>query len=285
MKYFLSFASSPMRRSLHRIEAQARALKLYDDVLIYDESNLDKDFSTKFAERLVHGSKGFGYWSWKAQAIHQVLQKMQDGDILQYTDSGCHLNAKGLKRLNDYFELAQHSKTGILAFQLKDPDYLLPIPTVGALDLREFKWVKGDLLDYFGVRSRVEITHTQTIGAGIIFIRKCAGSIALVNQWRAVIDSSFSLIDDTPSASANLEGFIEHRHDQAIFSLLCKLNGVDTISAYEYWYPSVIGRGPDWGILQSFPVHAKRDKDFGPLVNFGMFCQRIFFKFRRTLSR
>jgi hypothetical protein len=244
---------------------------------------LDKEFSVRFAEKLVHGSKGFGYWSWKPQVIRQALRKLQDGDILQYTDSGCHLNPNGMKRLNDYFEMAQKNNLGILAFQLKDPDYLLPKPTVGALDLAEFKWVKGDLLDYFGVRNRLDITQTQTIGAGIIFIRKCAQSVALVDQWCAVIESSFSLIDDTPSVSANLEGFIEHRHDQAIFSLLCKLNHVDTISAYEYWYPSAVNSGPDWGILQNFPIHAKRDKDFGAIANFSLLIQRIVSKIKRMI--
>ena len=273
-----------MRRSLNRIAAQAKSLNFYDRLFLFDESDLDKYFSAKFSDRLVHGSKGFGYWSWKPQAIHQVLEKMQDGDILQYTDSGCHLNAKGLKRLNDYFQLAQQSKTGILAFQLKDPDHLLPPPTTGALDLGEYKWVKGDLLDHFGVRDRLDITHTQTIGAGIIFIRKCAESVAIVDQWRAVVDVSFSFIDDTPSVSENIEGFIEHRHDQSIFSLLCKLHDVDTISAYEYWYPSVDGSGPNWDILQNFPVHAKRDKDFGVLMNIEMFFQRLISKIKRTLS-
>lgn len=274
-----------MRRSLHRIESQARELKFYDELFIFDEHDLDSNFYARFSERLVHGSRGYGYWSWKPQVIHQVLSKMQVGDVLQYTDSGCHLNIKGLKRLNDYFELAEQSKSGILAFQLKPPDYSLPTPTVGALDLTEYKWVKGDLLDYFGVRNRLDVTHTQTIGAGIIFIRKCAKSVALVDQWRAVVDSSFALIDDSPSVSSNLEGFIEHRHDQAIFSLLCKLNAVDTISAYEYWYPSVDARGPDWDILQRFPIHAKRDKDFGPLINLGILFQRIFSKIKRILSR
>jgi hypothetical protein len=282
MKYFLSFASSPMRRSLNRIEVQAKALNFYDNLFFYDESDLDEGFTTKFANKLVHGSKGFGYWSWKPQVILQVLRRMQDGDILQYTDSGCHLNEKGMQRLYDYFKLAQQSKTGILAFQLKDPDGLLPPPEIGALDLSEFKWVKGDLLDHLCVRDRADITCTQTIGAGIIFIRKCAESVAIIEQWGAVADFSFALIDDTPSVSANLDGFIEHRHDQSIFSLLCKLNDVDTLSAYEYWYPSVDGSGPDWKILQNFPVHAKRDKDFGPLINFVLLVQRSISKFKRV---
>jgi hypothetical protein len=71
------------------------------------------------------------------------------------------------------------------------------------------------------------------------------------------------LIDDTPSSSPNKYGFIEHRHDQAIFSLLCIKYKVLTVSAYEYWYPkkgSLQIIAPDWAALKEFPIHAKRDK-------------------------
>ena len=77
----------------------------------------------------------------------------------------------------------------------------------------------------------------------------------------------FNLIDDTPSKSKNLKGFIEHRHDQAVFSILCKINSVDTLSAYEYWYPSKSKGKPDWSILKDYPIHAKRDLDYGVIKN------------------
>ena len=34
-------------------------------------------------------------------------------------------------------------------------------------------------------------------------------------------------MDDTPSQSPNLSGFIENRHDQSVFSILTKLRGID----------------------------------------------------------
>ena len=37
------------------------------------------------------------------------------------------------------------------------------------------------------------------------------------------ISLNHHLIDDTPSKSPNFKEFIEHRHDQSIFSLLTKL--------------------------------------------------------------
>jgi len=284
MKVLLTFASSSMRRSADRLAKQAKALEFYDAIDSCSELNLSLDFRAKHKNALIEGTRGYGYWCWKPQIIYQTLERMNEGDILQYTDAGCHLNPKGIARLRDYFELARNSRKGILAFQLRDPSPPLPKPSVGALNLPDYQWIKGDLLDYFGVRDREDITATQTIGAGIIFIRKCQESMALIDKWRSVIEASFSLIDDTCSRSESLPGFREHRHDQAIFSVICKLEAIETISAYEYWYPSQVGAGPDWKILKSYPVHAKRDKDFGIWGNILILFSRIFSKIKSIVN-
>jgi hypothetical protein len=133
-------------------------------------------------------------------------------------------------------------------------------------DQPNYQWVKGDLFDHFGVRDNKSYTHAQAIGAGITFIKKCQQSVALIREWQGIIAQDFSLLDDTPSESPNLEGFREHRHDQAIFSLLCLKHGVPTLSAYEYWYPKNLASDrlePDWDALRDFPIHARRDKDLG----------------------
>ena len=91
--------------------------------------------------------------------------------------------------------------------------------------------------------------------------------MTILRKWIEIIDADFSLIDDTPSKSPNTPDFIEHRHDQAIFSILCKLNNVYTLSAFEYWYPKWNSRRPDWRALKYMPIHAKRDLDYGVYYN------------------
>jgi len=261
-KYFLTFASSDLRRSLSRINQQAKELKFYDEIIIFDENNLDEKFKFNFQKHLKNGVRGYGYWCWKPQVILQVLNLMEDGDILQYTDTGCHLNSNGIKRLHEYFSFADNSPTGILAFQSKPPTMPLNFDSRKVLNLEDRKWIKGDLLDYFQIRNNEDILNSQTIGAGIVFIKKSPLSISIINQWLDVIKYDFNLINDSKSISPNLEGFVEHRHDQAIFSIICKLNNVETISSYEYWYPSLKSGEADWGVLKDFPIHAKRDKSF-----------------------
>lgn len=260
MRIFVTFTSSAWHRAGQRIMRQAKAMNVYDRVHGITEDSLDEAFRRKYGQQLVSGSRGFGYWCWKPQVILQILDQMGEGDVLQYTDAGCHLNRSGRKRLIEYFDMAMHSASGLLAFQATEPSPPLPPLSCEPMDLTEYRWVKGDLLDYFSVRQDLSITHTQSIGAGIIFVRKCEKALQLVKKWASVVDDGFFLLDDTCSKSPNLPGFIEHRHDQAIFSLLCKIHSVETLSSYEYWYPKRDGKTPDWNVLRNYPIHARRDK-------------------------
>lgn len=283
-KIFLTFASSDLKQSLSRIEKQARALHFYDQLYLYTEHDLSPEFYDRFRKHLEVGSRGYGYWCWKPQILLQILDTLDEGDVIQYTDAGCHLNKKGIDRLAEYFNLAHKAENGILAFQAGKPGSELEC------DQRQFplfldgEWIKGDLLDYFGVRGEKEVVTTPTIGAGIIFIRRCPQSLQLIKEWLAVIEADFHFIDDQPSRSPNLPVFREHRHDQAIFSLLCKKYGVTKLSCFEYWYPSKTNHlKPDWSALDKFPIHAKRDKDMGFTQNFKLLMNRVFRKIKTII--
>lgn len=257
----------------------------YDRINILTEIDLDDDFKKQFKPYLTIGSRGYGYWCWKPQIILQTLADMDDGDILQYTDAGCHLNVNGRDRLDEYFKITASSASGILAFQTKIPEPPLVYDGRNLLDLRDYKWTKGDLIDYFDVRHRNDIINTPTIGAGIIFIKKCPESLTIIKKWLTTIEDNFAYIDDTPSVGPNIDGFIEHRHDQSIFSLLCKINNIKTLSAYEYWYPSKKKHyKPDWDQLRQFPIHAKRDMDYGPIRNVTNLFFKIIGKINRIIS-
>ena len=69
---FLSFASSDIMGALERVHSEVEALDLFDEIYCFDETDLDEDFITATKDRLVHGTRGFGYWCWKPQIILQV---------------------------------------------------------------------------------------------------------------------------------------------------------------------------------------------------------------------
>lgn len=272
MNYLCTFADKRLARSLDRITKQAKELNFFEKIYAYNEDDLTNEFREKFKDKLNANIKGFGYWCWKPEIIIQTLEKINDGDCLLYVDVGCHLNKNGMNILLEYFEVVAKSPTGLVAFQANPPSKInskLVWDGRKLFDQPNYQWIKGDLLDHFGVRENEQITHSQAIGAGIILIKKNKQSIAILNEWLNIYYDNFSLANDSPSKSPNLEGFIEHRHDQAILTLLCLKHGVPTLSAYEFWYPKKNTKKlqPDWNALKDFPIQARRDKDMGIIAN------------------
>jgi hypothetical protein len=231
-KHFLSFGDKRLEKSLARIKSQAEEMSVYDRIYCWDEGNLDEIFWQKH-RAFCENNRGFGFWIFKPQVVLQVLDKMELGDVLHYSDVGCHLHKYGRKRLCQYFDRISQSKSGILAFRQGHA---------------ERRWTKGDLFDYFGVRSQPEITDSTQHWGGSFFIKKSDKSAELIRKWLSVFDH-IHLIDDSPSVSPNFDDFIEHRHDQSCFSILCKMNDIPTIPAHEHiCYPITAARDKEWAI-------------------------------------
>lgn len=262
-KYFCTFADSRMGKSLKRVKSQVKESGYFDEIYINNEEDLDNDFKELFKDKLVKGSRGYGYWAWKPQIVLQTLKNMEEGNLLLYMDAGCHFNKNGLERLNYYFKRVKSSKNGLLVFQEEkdSEDKNLEI----LYGTTEKFFTKGDLFDYFKVRNDEYFYNTGQIAATAFFIKKCEESEKIIKLWLMIFENNFSLADNTESVSPNFDGFIEHRHDQSIFSILCKQRHAESISSYEIWQR-------DWKKLDKYPIQAKRDKD----LNF-------YWRFRRKI--
>lgn len=285
MNHLVSFADSRMQIALTRLRIQAEQFELFASVHLFNENDLSSSFKCSLKERLIAGTRGYGYWTWKPEVISIALDAIQPGDCLLYVDAGCHLNVGGKVRMQEYFDVVRQSRNGVLAFQANTPNEINSKLVYDGRPLFEqpnYRWIKGDVFEYYGVKNDFNVTNAQAIGAGVILFRKCDAACAIVREWRNLALSRFDLFDDSPSISKNLDGFIEHRHDQAIWTLLCLKNNVETISAYEYWYPLQSGKKlkPDWEALQAFPIHAKRDIKIGVMGalarKMGILKRRIF---------
>jgi hypothetical protein len=237
----VTFADTRFAHMHRRFRVQAKRMRVFDYIWTWTEHDLQSDFRRQYAHLLLPGVKGYGYFVWKPQVILQALGKLQLGDSLIYLDSGSHFNARGRGRLLDYLRLAGLGQPGILAFQLH---------------LKEADWTKADLLDFFAVIDRPEISETPQVQAGAIVIHKRPGTEQLFHQWLEVFASAPWLVDDSASARLESATFKAHRHDQSVFSILAKLRGVRLLPASEQ-YPQP---GESWGDLFPFPIHHRRDK-------------------------
>ena len=191
-------------------------MNVFDKILVWDENDLDDDFREKWKHVLTPNVRGYGYWVWKPYIILKALKELPEGGILLYLDAGCHLNNHAQKKLEKYFLELITDKLGVKAFPVSRLKKRLEL---------EKNWTKGDVFNYLACRKMKEITLSAQIEATHILCKKCASSVQFINKWYDIIEKNYSLVTDKPSISHNFPDFIEHRHDQSIFSVLFKMNG------------------------------------------------------------
>ena len=241
-RYLVSFADSRMKKALLRLRRQAEEINFFDSIILLTEHELDADFLKRFEHLLSPQVRGFGYWLWKPYIIKTLLDTLETDDELYYLDAGCHINPRGRNRMLDYAQALKESKTGIVAFKLGDW-------------CSELRFSKMDLLQHMNVHKSPHITETGQICATHVFCRKNSKSTAFLNEWLNTC-YNLHLIDDSPSAATNHPAFIEHRHDQSVFSILGKLNRITTLPGNETW-PANNTR--DWSTMNNYPIWDKRD--------------------------
>lgn len=223
-KFFITFGNEKFAHSRERLKSEVEAIGLFDHIIAYTEADLmaDTEFWEEHGEFIINSGRGYGFWLWKSYLTKKTLEIMENGDILCYADAGCSINIPGLVRFYEYFEMLKSYPCGNISFQL---------------DHIERKWIKGDLAQALGAGEHI---HSRQILGGVFLLIKNSHTIQLVNEWYR-FSSIHNLIDDSPSKYPNHPGFIENRHDQAIFSILRKKYGTilleDEVDFKEPQYP------------------------------------------------
>jgi hypothetical protein len=233
-KHFISFGNISYKNSLKRIIDEASSINFFDVIEPYNEFSINS-FIIEHNDFFLKNKRGYGYWIWKPYIIYEHLKKMSDGDILLYCDSGCILNINdiSLKRLDEYFNLLECSEYDTLSFELVH---------------KEKTWTKGLLYDFLNI----EKDNSHQLMATAMFFKKNNKNLSLLKEICNIIENKeYYLFDDTISNN-NDDSFIEHRHDQSIFSLLRKKLGT-LILKDETWFRN-------WSDGINYPIHAKRIK-------------------------
>ena len=264
MKVFLtSFASSDLSRSAKRFRQQAEKMEVYDEILIYNEDDLERSFKEYVLSLVKNGKKkGFGYWVWQTYFHKLVLSRMKENDIYHWCDIGCHFNVNGIKRLKEYIKIVSSNKSGILAFDYSNPQLSQKYAKYQFPKFMEFQYTKGDLIKYFKLDCDNKIIQSPQIWGGSFFLRKCNNVDEVMNEHYHLSRNRFDLIDDDEKKFKvkSCEGYIQHRHPQSVLSILFKMNDCDLISAYESEWALDENNNRTFFHLKDFPIIAKRDK-------------------------
>ena len=262
----LSFATIDLSRSIKRFVSQANYENYYDKIIVKTPQNLSLDVKNKIKFFLKKGKKrGYAYWYWKPLLLLETLTNMDSNDIVHYLDIGFHIKKDKNNRLNDYLNFIKSENNWILPFQY-NPLNTKNIEDISFPEREEYKYSKADLINYFNLKDD-KIVDTAQFSAGNIFIKKTSRAIQFVKEWLSVFENQFNLVDDTISEIKNHPNFVENRHDQSVFSLLCKTNHIKSFSAYEFDW-AIKHDQRTWDHNLDYPFLAKRDLKYNLLRRF-----------------
>ena len=272
--YLCSFASQDLKVSTSRFIKQSQEMEFYKDIKVFGWNDLSSNKKKQIEIFLKKNNKRlFGYACWKPEIILKYMDTVPKESIIQYSDIGCHLNKNGKERLKEYVNLA--SKHNILAFKYIKPN----LKTEKKLKFQiyfENEYTKNDMFEHFEIPKNSSIRNSEQVWSGTMFIKNNKETKEFLKKWLNVCNLS-NLIDDSLSIKKDCQEFVEHRHDQSAFSILCKLNNVFCLSASECeWAEDEKGRF--WDHLKDYPILAKRDKKLN-------FLKRFFFRQLKNIKR
>jgi len=213
--YFVTFGgpTQNFHDAVERICAQASYFGIFDEIIGYTEKDLieDSEFWEKHSEFITSNSRGYGYWIWKPYLNYKLVNKIEEGDIVVYADAGCELRPKRIERMKEYFDILKTSEKGIIGM---------------TLTFSEKHWTKMDL--FYELNCQELINDKCQIIATAFIYKKCPHSQMIMEKWYEYA-CNYHLLSNSPSKLENDHRFIEHRHDQSIFSLLMKKYGCEQI--------------------------------------------------------
>ncbi len=223
-KIFVTFGdgSDDLKNAAIRLRNEALSSGFFDDVIMGNLAYLKENCSLDYLANIdfiKNNNRGLGYWIWKPIILRHVLEKVNYGDLIFYSDAGCELSIKARSHFKFLCKLAKKNEG--LFFRLP---YL------------ENTYTKADIFndDIFKGQLNGEDNQVQ---ATFFLLHKTIKNIHLINDWYSLaVKNNYHYIDDSPSELSNHVSFIENRHDQSILSCLIKFNGC-YIFPHDYWFP------------------------------------------------
>lgn len=242
MIHFITFGDKKKcYKSACRLVEQINDTELFDtsealneEILIERYPHFQKHMP--FIEK--YRTRGFGCWLWKSFCVYHKLMELKENDILVYFDGGCEINMRAKDRLKLYIDYAY--KNDFMGFGVET----------------EIEYNKMELLKKFGVENNSKILNSKQCQGGLLLVKKCKRTMNLIKKWYEITHSdNYENITDTKDDSIQHKVIKDHRHDQAVLSLLVKTLGFKFIED-ETW------KSPFWHIDgKDIPVWAIRNKE------------------------
>lgn len=197
-KTLITYGDEHYAKSRERLAEEAHGLGIFDRVRAYAPSDLDDQIRS---HPLMRYPRGGGYWVWKPWVVLDALRQTGDGDVVVYVDAGCSLSPS--RQWKRYFNVL--NRKDMLAFSIMT---------------RCGQYTKRSMLDAFKPTLGPWWGHYFQLAGGVFLVRKTPFTMRFFERFLSLCTEE-NLIDVRPGEmAAQYPGFIEHRHDQALFSAL-----------------------------------------------------------------
>lgn len=205
--HFITYATSEFSNLQNRLHDNP-----YTSNFIHHKMT-EKDISDEFRKEndyILSKKRGGGYWLWKSYFIDKILNEVDDGDIVFYMDCGDDI----ISDIENYL-LTKHENHDSLLY------------TSGHSNMIWCKRKCFEIMDCF------EFQHSHQLEAGILSFKKTESSLKLVKDWLTLCKNPDLITDD--GIGNEVQGFRDHRHDQAILTNLTLKQGIPTQSIFEIY--------------------------------------------------
>lgn len=195
---FITYGDKGYEAAKAKIVAEAETTHEFQ--YIYSLGREDLSPEIKHSD-IINVKRGGGLWSWKPDIIYTTMLKHDKGDAIVYCDAGCSLYPS--------------TEWGSMWKKLETHDIIAQ-----KIFQKTSQWTRREIIDYFSSTPEQWLSLCQFQATIVIVISDF--TMQFVKEWRdLMISNPVMAMDVTDSErSQQLSGFIENRHDQAIYSAL-----------------------------------------------------------------
>ncbi len=181
----------------------------FDDCHAYGPQDIDVDFAQRHAATLRQ-KRGAGYWLWKPYILAAAMAKLSHGDFLFYADAAMHF----VNPIDPMVAALEQHKLDLLIL---------------GEGFAEAVYTKRDAFVLMDADTPSIVGSPQRF-ASCFMLRKSPWSESFLQRYLSYCEDERILTDqDNLCGLPNYPGFVAHRHDQSVFSLLSKLDSVPVV--------------------------------------------------------
>lgn len=206
-KNFITYSNHKYENTKQYLIKSAKKMKYFDVIKSFGPEDIDSDFKEKY-KKILSVERGNGLWLWKPYFIKKEYDKLENGDILFYCDSGAFFINSPKKIEKEIEDI-----------------YVSKIPLI------EEQFTKNDVFEKLNCSEKIK--KSNQIIATYIILKKTPKTTKILDEWFELC-KNYDLI--SPENGKKGDYFISHREDQSLLSIVCKENGI-------YGYADITQRG------------------------------------------